>query len=618
MYSSSGGGDNGYEDHSFSIDHIPPDNDNKPSMISLMMQNENAQASRQAAGGDLPFQSSINISSDDAQNVSFSRPSEASRGFEFSLDAFSEGVVSPASSSYDLYNLPGSVPGSFTASHSMPTHHHVRPPSHVSLPRNASEFSLDGGFAAEVLPSPEVMNTMNQKHASMGLYFDSPMNLANADVMNDLTQNPIHSGAFFGSSGSHISISPSAASGVAGPRPGGGTAMNQFRQSLPHLQQLHSSQQQQQQQRAQLQQHQQGTARFELFEEDEGLSPQHYSGPSSPRFNPPSATPHWAASSAMSPPQFQQQSAPAGPSIDQFFATSAPAAARHSTTTATNDFHEPQTPHPEQTPQPLQSQPQSQPQQSFVSRSASTTPTLIKKEEIKPSSANNNKPTECTNCKTRTTPLWRRNPQGQPLCNACGLFLKLHGEVRPLSLKTDIIKKRNRGPSSASSSSRSHSRENSLSTSALAPLMPVTTTTASAVQAAMTTTDAQAIPIMAKKRSTSRSAGNTPSSSFSESSSRNSLPRRHVALAPAPPKPMPNDIPVLQPQSYNEYRMQQRMKRKMSGGRMMSRPTGLMQPLSSIQKPQKFTQPSPQQIIQNGRGFPGSSQEDHQPQDWLT
>ncbi|KAI9277631.1 hypothetical protein BY458DRAFT_504654 [Sporodiniella umbellata] len=52
--------------------------------------------------------------------------------------------------------------------------------------------------------------------------------------------------------------------------------------------------------------------------------------------------------------------------------------------------------------------------------------------------------TQCTNCATTTTPLWRRNPEGQPLCNACGLFLKLHGVVRPLSLKTDVIKKRNR------------------------------------------------------------------------------------------------------------------------------------------------------------------------------
>ncbi|KAF5574421.1 GATA-binding other eukaryote [Fusarium subglutinans] len=50
-------------------------------------------------------------------------------------------------------------------------------------------------------------------------------------------------------------------------------------------------------------------------------------------------------------------------------------------------------------------------------------------------------PTTCTNCSTQITPLWRRNPEGQPFCNACGLFLKLHGVARPLSLKTDVIKK---------------------------------------------------------------------------------------------------------------------------------------------------------------------------------
>ncbi|KAI9486926.1 MAG: hypothetical protein EXX96DRAFT_604972 [Benjaminiella poitrasii] len=57
--------------------------------------------------------------------------------------------------------------------------------------------------------------------------------------------------------------------------------------------------------------------------------------------------------------------------------------------------------------------------------------------------------TQCSNCETTATPLWRRDPQGKPLCNACGLFLKLHGSVRPLSLKTDIIKKRNRNNSTS-------------------------------------------------------------------------------------------------------------------------------------------------------------------------
>ncbi|KAK9475114.1 uncharacterized protein V1510DRAFT_400777 [Dipodascopsis tothii] len=84
----------------------------------------------------------------------------------------------------------------------------------------------------------------------------------------------------------------------------------------------------------------------------------------------------------------------------------------------------------------------------------------------------NNGPTTCTNCHTQTTPLWRRNPEGQPLCNACGLFLKLHGVVRPLSLKTDVIKKRNRGggnsntaiasPSTAASPSGSDNTVSSL------------------------------------------------------------------------------------------------------------------------------------------------------------
>ncbi|KAF7336052.1 Glycoside hydrolase family 76 protein [Mycena sanguinolenta] len=63
-------------------------------------------------------------------------------------------------------------------------------------------------------------------------------------------------------------------------------------------------------------------------------------------------------------------------------------------------------------------------------------------------------PTLCTNCQTTNTPLWRRDPEGQPLCNACGLFYKLHGVVRPLSLKTDVIKKRNRASGAPSSGSR--------------------------------------------------------------------------------------------------------------------------------------------------------------------
>ncbi|XP_078478394.1 transcription factor GATA-5-like isoform X2 [Lampetra planeri] len=52
----------------------------------------------------------------------------------------------------------------------------------------------------------------------------------------------------------------------------------------------------------------------------------------------------------------------------------------------------------------------------------------------------------CANCRTATTTLWRRNADGEPVCNACGLYMKLHGVARPLSMKKDAIQTRKRKP----------------------------------------------------------------------------------------------------------------------------------------------------------------------------
>lgn len=118
--------------------------------------------------------------------------------------------------------------------------------------------------------------------------------------------------------------------------------------------------------------------------------------------------------------------------------------------------------------QAMQTRPQSSPSSPPESGYSSVAPSRPESPGGSKSDENNGVPTTCTNCFTQTTPLWRRNPEGHPLCNACGLFLKLHGVVRPLSLKTDIIKKRNRGSGNqlpigtATRSSKKASRKNSI------------------------------------------------------------------------------------------------------------------------------------------------------------
>ncbi|KAJ3210860.1 putative electron transfer flavoprotein subunit [Dinochytrium kinnereticum] len=69
----------------------------------------------------------------------------------------------------------------------------------------------------------------------------------------------------------------------------------------------------------------------------------------------------------------------------------------------------------------------------------------------------------CSNCGTGSTPLWRRDEKGSPICNACGLYFKLHGHHRPVSMKRAFIQRRRRvNPSAAAAAAAAAARSDSL------------------------------------------------------------------------------------------------------------------------------------------------------------
>ncbi|WFD47566.1 GATA type transcriptional activator of nitrogen-regulated proteins [Malassezia furfur] len=75
----------------------------------------------------------------------------------------------------------------------------------------------------------------------------------------------------------------------------------------------------------------------------------------------------------------------------------------------------------------------------------------------------------CTNCQTTTTPLWRRDEDGNNICNACGLYHKLHGTHRPIGMRKTVIKRRKRLTNSGANHGNAHAHHSNAGNATASP-----------------------------------------------------------------------------------------------------------------------------------------------------
>ncbi|ORZ20784.1 hypothetical protein BCR42DRAFT_370718 [Absidia repens] len=59
-------------------------------------------------------------------------------------------------------------------------------------------------------------------------------------------------------------------------------------------------------------------------------------------------------------------------------------------------------------------------------------------------SSSSSSSTDCVNCHQTKTPLWRKNKRGESVCNACGLYSRLHHRDRPVKMRKTTIQRRRR------------------------------------------------------------------------------------------------------------------------------------------------------------------------------
>jgi transcription elongation factor Elf1 len=71
----------------------------------------------------------------------------------------------------------------------------------------------------------------------------------------------------------------------------------------------------------------------------------------------------------------------------------------------------------------------------------------------------------CSNCNTAKTVAWRRDQDGKLVCNACGLYYRLHRTNRPVHMRKDFIQQRSRRKTASAKEEEADGRTDAASTS---------------------------------------------------------------------------------------------------------------------------------------------------------
>ncbi|XP_062979830.1 transcription factor GATA-4 [Elgaria multicarinata webbii] len=137
----------------------------------------------------------------------------------------------------------------------------------------------------------------------------------------------------------------------------------------------------------------------------------------------------------------------------------------------------------------------------------------------------------CANCQTSTTTLWRRNAEGEPVCNACGLYMKLHRVPRPLAMRKEGIQTRKRKPKILNKSKfLAGSASNGSLTSAISSA--TTSTTTSSNGSSSTAAPGEMRPIKTEPESSSQYGHLSPvPQAFSIAAMAGHTPTLHSAMS---------------------------------------------------------------------------------------